>query len=171
MSELLLVEDDRLFREALAQELGFRGYAVVEAAGLAEIPSRGMFSHAIVDLRLGAENGLDAVQRIALAWPGCRIIVLTGYGSIATAVRAVKLGAAEYLTKPLSTDDLARALAGSGRPAEAVATAPLPLDRHEREYIEYVLTRCEGNVSRAARELGLHRQSLQRKLRKFTEAR
>ena len=102
--------------------------------------------------------------------PTTRIVVLTGYGSIATAVQATKLGARQYLTKPVDIDELERALLADD---DAEGQVPIPeefqsLDRHEREYIEYVLAECGGNISQAARRLGLHRQSLQRKLRKYT---
>ena len=103
------------------------------------------------------------------ASPEMVIVVLTGYGSIATAVRATKLGATSYLTKPVDVDQLERALLQEEEEEEV----PIPdqfqsLYRHEREYIEFVLAECEGNISQAARRLGLHRQSLQRKLRKYT---
>ncbi len=101
--------------------------------------------------------------------PDMVVIVLTGYGSIATAVKATKLGATAYLTKPVEAEEIERAFLGE----ETDEDIPIPdefqsLYRHEREYIEYVLAECDGNISQAARRLGLHRQSLQRKLRKYT---
>ena len=98
------------------------------------------------------------------------MVVLTGHGSIATAVQATKLGAVNYLTKPVDVETIERALRSDPDDDEAI---PIPeqyqsLARHEREYIEFVLAECEGNISRAARRLGIHRQSLQRKLRKYT---
>ena len=95
-------------------------------------------------------------------------MVLTGYGSIATAVQAVKLGAHDYLTKPIDFDTLERTLQGGGAHEDAAEPEAQSLARHEREYIEYILAECGGNISQAARRLGLHRQSLQRKLRKYT---
>ena len=169
---LLIVEDDARFAETLATEFRDRGYRVECAEELSELHQLrcGDFDYAIVDLRLRRDSGLDAVSFIAESSPGTTIVVLTGYGSIATAVQATKLGAAHYLTKPVDIDDLERCLEG-GKLTNA--QVPLPerfqsLDRHEREYIEYVLAQCGGNISQAARRLGLHRQSLQRKLRKYT---
>ena len=97
-----------------------------------------------------------------------RVVILTGYASIATAVQAVKQGAVDYLTKPVDIDELERALLMGGLDTSNVPEEFQSLDRHQREYIEYVLARCGGNISEAARRLGIHRQSLQRKLRKFT---
>ena len=114
--------------------------------------------------------GLDVIVDLKARAPDIRIVVLTGYGSIATAVQATKLGACDYLTKPVDIDALERAFLGDETGGGEI---PIPeefpsLYRHEREYIEYVLAECGGNISQAARRLGLHRQSLQRKLRKFT---
>ena len=112
----------------------------------------------------------DAIQKILDRCPQARIVVLTGYGSIATAVKATKLGAVGYLMKPTDVDQVERALLEED---DEESELPIPdefqsLYRHEREYIEFVLNECEGNISQAARRLGLHRQSLQRKLRKYT---
>ena len=169
---LLIVEDNDRFAEALASELRDRGYAVSRAHDLASLESfrNQDVQYAVVDLRLGADSGLDAIQLI-LGWaPEARIIVLTGYGSIATAVKATKLGAIGYLMKPTDVDQVEHALLDDG---EIDTEVPIPTEfqslyRHEREYIEFVLAECEGNISQAARRLGLHRQSLQRKLRKYT---
>ena len=111
-----------------------------------------------------------SIQEIKAQNPDAHIVVLTGYGSIATAVQATKLGAAHYLTKPVDIDEVERALRNEEYANEEV---PIPTEfqslyRHEREYIEFVLAECDGNISKAARRLGLHRQSLQRKLRKYT---
>ena len=165
---LLIVEDDVRFADTLATEFRERGYRVDCVDGLDELRALGPLScdYAIVDLRLRRDSGLDAIPLIRERAANARILVLSGYGSIATAVRAVKLGAFNYLTKPVDVDELEKALTqeadGDGE-AEGLSLA-----RHEREYIEYVLDECDGNISRAARRLGLHRQSLQRKLRKFT---
>ena len=169
---LLIVEDNDRFAETLASELRDRGYTVSRARDLAAIESMQNLDmqYAIVDLRLGADSGLDAIQLILSRSPEARIIVLTGYGSIATAVKATKLGAIGYLMKPIDVDQVERALHDE---TEIDTTVPIPsefqsLYRHEREYIEFVLAECNGNISQAARRLGLHRQSLQRKLRKYT---
>jgi two-component system response regulator RegA len=168
---LLIVEDDDRFADTLATEFRDRGYTVAHVADIAglEATDPSEFSYAVVDLRLRRDSGLDAVSSIKSRSPGTRVVVLTGYGSIATAVQATKNGATNYLTKPVDMDELEHTLVTGGAGEET----PIPdefqsLDRHEREYIEYVLNECGGNISRAARRLGLHRQSLQRKLRKFT---
>ncbi|MFP6605706.1 MAG: response regulator [Myxococcota bacterium] len=169
---LLIVEDNLRFADTLATELSDRGYAVETLASLAAVKDAdtARFRYAIVDLRLRQDSGLDVIQEIKDRSPDTHIVVLTGYGSIATAVQATKLGAAHYLTKPVDIDEVERALHSDEYPTEEV---PIPTEfqslyRHEREYIEFVLAECEGNISQAARRLGLHRQSLQRKLRKYT---
>jgi two-component system response regulator RegA len=169
---LLIVEDDQRFAETLATEFRDRGYVVEwveDLVALAAVDPR-PFGFAVVDLRLRRDNGLEAVKNIKQRSPETRTIVLTGYGSIATAVQATKNGAVNYLTKPVDMDELENALLND---VQIDGETPIPekfqsLDRHEREYIEYVLNECGGNISQAARRLGLHRQSLQRKLRKFT---
>lgn len=169
---LLIVEDDERFASTLATEFGDRGFETQQAASLSELRELDLarFRYAIVDLRLRQDSGLDAITEIREQNDEARIVVLTGYGSIATAVQATKLGASSYLTKPADIDELERALLGQESPSEEVAIPEefQSLDRHEREYIEFVLAESGGNISHAARRLGLHRQSLQRKLRKFT---
>lgn len=169
---LLIVEDNARFADTLATELRDRGYGVesVEGLGAVKDVDVGRFRFAIVDLRLRQDSGLDVIQEIKQRSPDTHIVVLTGYGSIATAVQATKLGAAHYLTKPVDIDEVERALQTEELANDEV---PIPTEfqslyRHEREYIEFVLAECEGNISQAARRLGLHRQSLQRKLRKYT---
>jgi two-component system response regulator RegA len=169
---LLIVEDNDRFAETLGSELRDRGYVVQRAHDLTSLDAiRNLdVEFAVVDLRLGADSGLDAIQKILGRCPGARIVVLTGYGSIATAVKATKLGAVGYLMKPTDVDQVERALFEE---EEEEGELSIPdefqsLYRHEREYIEFVLAECEGNISQAARRLGLHRQSLQRKLRKYT---
>jgi two-component system response regulator RegA len=169
---LLIVDDDPRFSETLSAELAERGHRVENVESLDQLRSLdlGGLDYAVVDLRLRRDNGLDAVALIRKRAPAARVVVLTGYASIATAVRAVQLGASNYLTKPIWPEDLERALAGE-LPPDALDPERWEgpsLARHEREYIEYVLAQSDGNVSQAARRLGLHRQSLQRKLRKFT---
>jgi two-component system response regulator RegA len=121
---------------------------------------------ALVDLRLRQDSGLDLVEQIRAKFPECRIVVLTGYGSIPTAVEAMKRGAVHYLTKPARIEEIERALWGNG---QEVGDAPVEtLAQHERDFIESVLLQSSGNISVAAKRLGIHRQSLQRKLRKFS---
>ena len=169
---LLIVEDDDRFAETLSAEFQDRGYSVARAESLealAQLDSTGV-GYAIVDLRLRSDSGLDAIAEIREHSPHARVVVLTGYGSIATAVHATKLGAIQYLTKPIEIDELERALLSDDFEAVEIPEQFQSLDRHEREYIEWVIAQCGGNISQAARRLGLHRQSLQRKLRKFTPA-
>ena len=156
---LLIVEDNDRFAETLGSELTDRGYTVQRARDLAEVDAiRNLdVDFAVVDLRLGADSGLDAIQKILARSPRARIVVLTGYGSIATAVKATKLGAVGYLMKPTDVDQVERAL---HEEEDEEGEVPIP--------DEFVLAECEGNISQAARRLGLHRQSLQRKLRKYT---
>jgi two-component system, response regulator RegA len=168
---LLIVEDDAAFAETLRLEFEDRGYEVTVAHALTELNriSPGTIRFAVVDLRIGQDNGLQALSKIKELSAECRVVLLTGYGSIATAVQAMKLGASNYLTKPVAIEILERALWVDL--SEEASTENLEertsLARHEREYIEYVLNQCEGNITRAASWLGVHRQSLQRKLRKY----
>ncbi|MCO4772786.1 MAG: response regulator [Deltaproteobacteria bacterium] len=157
----------------MALEFGDRGYRVSQAGSLAaaqRLLGGGLQPRfAVVDLRIGPDNGLDVVDAIVSKAPGARAVILTGYGSLPTAVQAVKQGAVNYLAKPVTIQRLERALWTDEPDPEEVAVPDRreSLARHEREYIEYVLLQCEGNISKAARWLGIHRQSLQRKLRKF----
>lgn len=172
LPKLLVVDDDEAFRDAMALEFTDRGFHVLlasdhRAALLIAVAQRPQL--AVVDLRLAAENGLEVVKDLLARLPELTIVVLTGYGSIATAVEAVKLGAAHYLTKPCDPDALQAVFErrDEGDPLVSVPAQAPTLARHEREYIEYVLAATGGNISEAARRLGLHRQSLQRKLRKY----
>jgi len=166
---LLVVDDDTVFRTRLARAFRERGYAVREAANgdealaLAREESPEL---AVVDLRMPGPGGLDVVRGLHEIDPTTRIVVLTGYGSVATAVEAMRLGATHYLAKPADADDLLAAFArAEGPPA---LDQPVPsLARVEWEHINRVLADCGGNVSQAARLLGLHRRSLQRKLAKY----
>ncbi|MCB9544387.1 MAG: response regulator [Myxococcales bacterium] len=176
MSEaILIVDDDGVFRRRLGRAMAARGLAPRLAASydealalLAEAP----VPKAIVDLRMPGRSGLELVEAIAARWPATEVVVLTGYGSIATAVAAVRLGALNYLTKPADADDVLAAF----EKAEAPPLAPTDeyqapsLARAEWEHINRVLADCGGNISEAARRLGLHRRSLQRKLQKYPPA-
>ena len=168
---LLIVEDDQRFADTLAAEFRDRGYRTEWLESLQAVKDHATldFQYAVVDLRIRQDSGLDVITTLKERSPDTVIIVLTGYGSIATAVKATKLGATAYLTKPVDAEEIERAFIG-GDDDEDI---PIPdefqsLYRHEREYIEFVLAECDGNISQAARRLGLHRQSLQRKLRKYT---
>ena len=169
---LLLVDDDEVFRSRLVVALGARNYDVREASnaamaiGMAEIETP---ERAIVDLRIPGPSGLDIVKALKSLDPATQIVVLTGYGSIATAIEAVRLGARDYLTKPADVDRIVAALEGHPPGAEPEETPSLA--RVEWEHIQRVLADTEGNVSEAARRLGVHRRSLQRKLARYPSLR
>jgi len=170
---LLLVDDDDTLRSRLARAMAARGFAVCEAAtGAAalSIIAGGSVDSAVVDLRLPDMNGLEVVRGIKAAAPRARVLVLTGYGSIATAIEAVRLGASDYLTKPVDADEVTRALADVPS-RESPPQPPPTLARVEWEHINRVLMDCKGNVTATAQALGIHRRSLQRKLAKFPSAR
>jgi two-component system, response regulator RegA len=169
--KLLVVDDDDAFREAMELEFSDRDFHVLLAAdhraalGLAAMHRP---QYAVVDLRLKGERGLEVLKDLIERLPGLRAVVLTGYGSIATAIEAIKLGAVHYLTKPCEIEAIEEAFQrDEGDPVIQIPETPPSLAAHEREYIEYVLAATGGNISEAARRLGLHRQSLQRKLRKY----
>lgn len=173
---LLIVEDDDRLRERLARALGERGYETREARdydSAIEAAREDSPEYLLVDLRMpGSRSGLDVVRDVKAIDPATVVVVLTGYGSIATAVEAVRLGAAEYLTKPADVDQIVAALSRSPQDAPAADDAQVPsLARVEWEHINRVLLDCGGNVSKAARLLGLHRRSLQRKLSRFPASR
>jgi two-component system response regulator RegA len=164
---LLLVDDDAVYRERLAKAIAARGYEVrtaadaAEAAALAEADSPEL---AVLDLRMPGDSGLELLRRLKAIDPTTRVLMLTGYGSIATAMEAVRLGAVHYLTKPADVDDILAAFNPGepvGEPSAGVETPSLA--RVEWEHIQRVLNDCEGNLSEAARRLGMHRRSLQRK--------
>jgi two-component system response regulator RegA len=168
---LLLVEDDAVFAAALARALRARGFDVAVAsdvAGALRCVRARRPDHAVVDLKLGEENGLALIPVLRAEAPAMRILLLTGYASIATAVEAIKRGAHDYLAKPVDADQVVGALLGDGS-SEVERAVPVhapPLKRLEWEHIQRVLAECEGNISEAARRLGLHRRTLQRKLAK-----
>ena len=173
---LLVVDDDEALLSRLTKALEARGYVVWPARTVAEAVERAREESpeaAVVDLRLPDGHGLDLVRELHAIDATTRIVVLTGYGAIATAVQSLKLGASNYLTKPVDADQIATALEG-GTPGTAAAAPEYvvpSLARVEWEHIQRVLTECEGNISQAARVLGLHRRSLQRKLSKYPVSR
>ncbi|MCK6528259.1 response regulator [Myxococcota bacterium] len=174
---VLVVDDDDTFRERLVRAFRDRGFEARGAGGgAAALASARSDSPewAVVDLRMPDASGLDVVRGLKEVDPGTRVVVLTGYGSIATAVEAIRLGATHYLTKPADVDDILAAFARADLPpGEAPPPAEVvpSLARAEWEHIQRVLADCGGNVSQAARLLGLHRRSLQRKLSKYPVAR
>lgn len=173
---MLVVDDDERLRERLARALGERGYATLTAghrdAAIA-LATAHPIDRAVVDLRMPGPHGLVVIQELLQLRPACEIVVLTGYGSIATAVEAIKLGARNYITKPANADQIDAAF--DNEPGAATAAEPAfevpSLAKVEREHIERVLRECAGNVSKAARVLGMHRRTLQYKLAKFAVSR
>ncbi|HTP25768.1 MAG TPA: response regulator [Anaeromyxobacteraceae bacterium] len=171
---ILLVDDDLTLRERLARALRERGFYVRTAGNADEAMEQVRTDSpemAVLDLRMPGRSGLDLLREMREHDPVTRILVLTGYGSIATAVEATKLGAEGYLPKPVDADELLSAFAKSGAlPAPGHFETP-SLARAEWEHIQRVLADCGGNISEAARRLGIHRRSLQRKLQKYPPAR
>jgi two-component system response regulator RegA len=171
---VLLVEDDERFRERLGRALTARGCEVRSVASVEEALAAAAQESpelAVVDLKLPVGSGLDVVRGLHAIDPTTRIVVLTGYGSIATALESVKLGATHYLTKPVDADQVLAAFEGKDVTQESPTVEVPSLARVEWEHIQRILNDCDGNVSQAARLLGIHRRSLQRKLAKFPTAR
>ncbi|HWA77378.1 MAG TPA: response regulator [Polyangiaceae bacterium] len=171
--DVLVVDDDERFRERLVQAFRQRGLTSLGASGYDEANSISQTKRvvgAVVDLRMPGQHGLAVLRQLRKQVPDCAVVVLTGFGSIATAVEAMRLGARDYLTKPCDADRILAALlpepAGVEESAEPAFETP-SLARIEREHIERVLRECSGNVSKAARVLGIHRRTLQYKLAKF----
>jgi len=167
----LLVDDDPLYLSTLQKSLRKRDIESVTATTIAEALERSSnhrVEFALIDLRLGAESGLDLIEPLREQQPGIRIILVTGYASIATAVEAMKRGADNYLPKPATAQMILKALASPAGPSEPLeaGAAMMPLSRLEWEHIHQALTDANGNVSAAARLLGMHRRTLQRKLSK-----
>ncbi len=167
---VLIVDDDVTFCDALARALQRRGF-VVHTAQTAQqafdVAEQQQPDYAVIDLRIGDESGLKVVQTLHLRFTELKMIVLTGFASITTAVEAIKLGAIQYLTKPADADEIVAALCQQDANAEApIAEKPMSVRRLEWEHIQSVLNQHEGNISATARALGIHRRSLQRKLQK-----
>ena len=166
---LLIVEDDKSFLQRLARAMEGRGFAVTTAEsvadGLTQLETTSP-AFAVVDMRLEDGNGLDVISALKRRRPDARGIVLTGYGNIATAVTAVKLGAVDYLSKPADADDvIAALLALDGKKAEPPSN-PMSADRVRWEHIQRIYELCGRNVSETARRLNMHRRTLQRILAK-----
>jgi two-component system, response regulator RegA len=166
---LLLVDDDESFVKRLAKAMEKRGFtaetAESVAAGRAIALTRAP-AYAVVDLRLEDGNGLDVVEVLRDKRPDCQIVVLTGYGAIATAVAAVKIGAIDYLSKPADADDITNALLARGEALPPPPDNPMSADRVRWEHIQRVYEMCDRNVSETARRLNMHRRTLQRILAK-----
>jgi len=166
---LLIVEDDKLFLARLARAMESRGFKVTVAESVADgllQVEQNPPAFAVVDMRLGDGNGLDVISALKRRRADARGIVLTGYGNIATAVNAVKLGAVDYLAKPADADDVVNALlAVDGRKADP-PEHPMSADRVRWEHIQRIYELCGRNVSETARRLNMHRRTLQRILAK-----
>ena len=167
---LLVVDDDIIFCNVLAEALRKRGFTVHTAH---DVQSAFVFAEqelpefVVLDLKMPGESGLNLVQRLKALDAHTRIVVLTGYASVATAVEAIKLGAIHYLTKPADADEIVQAFWQESGNADVPIDEQRPsVDRLEWEYIQQVLSDCDGNISATARSLGMHRRTLQRKLQK-----
>ncbi|MBL8785857.1 MAG: response regulator [Deltaproteobacteria bacterium] len=167
---ILVVDDDDTFRERVMRSLRARGFEVRGASTPADalvLAREDSPELALVDLRMPEGYGLDLVRELLAIDPATRVVVLTGYGSIATAIEAIRIGAHHYLQKPADADEIVRAFRRGPEPVSGAQQLEVPsLARVEWEHIQRVLTDCDGNVSHAARLLGVHRRSLQRKLGK-----
>jgi len=166
---LLLVDDDTVFVTRLARAMEKRGFDTRTADSVATgkaAANQDPPAYAVVDLRLQDGNGLDVVEALRARRPDCRIVVLTGYGAIATAVAAVKSGATDYLAKPADADDIVNALLSRGEMLPAPSENPMSADRVRWEHIQRVYEMCDRNVSETARRLSMHRRTLQRILAK-----
>lgn len=168
--KFIVVDDDDAFRTRLVTALRARGLEAVGAGSASEalkVAADLRPDAAIIDLRMPEVSGLDLVSELAARFPQMQTVVLTGYGSIATAVEAVRRGAIHYLQKPLDTDEILAAFDTGSDAAGAPRVETPSLARVEWEHIQRILHDCNGNISLAARKLGLHRRSLQRKLSKY----
>lgn len=167
---LLLVDDDEVFCQVLARALGKRGFEVSVAhdqLAAEKIAESTAPQYAIVDLRIDQDSGLNVIKSLMASLPQIRIVVLTGYASISTAVESIKLGAIQYLTKPASVDEILKAFEHEqGNSDIDLETRPMSTKRMEWEHLQKVLNDYDGNISAAARAMGMHRRTLQRKLQK-----
>jgi two-component system response regulator RegA len=169
--KILVIDDDETFSAVLTRALLRRGLAAEAATdghSALTMARAARYDRVVLDLNLAGNSGLALIEPLLKVNPACRIVVLTGYASIATAVDAVKLGAVQYLAKPVEVDAILAAFEAGLRPNvdEAPASEPLSVDRLEWEHIQRVLRQHEGNISATARALKMHRRTLQRKLAK-----
>lgn len=168
MTTVLVVEDDETYRGALARALAREGFEPAEADGVEAACARLLTlkpEFAVIDLCLGDGSGIDVVRALSRVAPECKSVLLTGHGTIPAAVEAMRAGASDFRTKPISTAELVETLRRSA--AASGSGAPDPLDHAERDHILRMLEACNGNISEAARRLKLHRRTLQRKLQKL----
>ena len=166
---LLVVDDDNPFRDRLARAMEKKGFQVSQAEGVkkgVELVANKKFAFAVVDLRLGDGNGLEVVKELKKNNLNSRVVMLTGYGNIPTAVAAIKQGAIDYLAKPADAEDVERALLADPNKNAAPPENPMSADRVKWEHIHRVFELCNRNVSETARRLKMHRRTLQRILSK-----
>ena len=166
---LLVVDDDKVFCDRLARAMSSRGFAARTAGSVAEALAAietAPPAFAVIDLRLGDGSGLDVMRALTSRRQDARGIILTGYGAIATAVMAVKLGAFDYLAKPANADDVVAALMAGRLDTSAERDPPMSADRVRWEHIQRIYESCDRNVSETARQLNMHRRTLQRILAK-----
>jgi two-component system response regulator RegA len=167
--KLLLVDDDAPLRRSLARAMERRGFVVLAAEGLAEgrmLARDNRPEFAVLDMRLSEGSGLELLKTLRDLRPDIRIVIVTGYGNIATAVAAIKAGAADYLAKPVDADDVVAALLRTGQGLPPPRENPMSADRVRWEHIQRVFEQCNRNVSETARRLNMHRRTLQRILNK-----
>lgn len=163
--KMILVEDDKGLREVLEEELKEHG---IEVQAFAQTPDVNKVTEpdwVLLDLRVGSESSLDFLSSIKSRFPQCKVVMMSGFGSVASAVKAMQLGAHNFITKPVTVEMILKGFMDQAS-AEELPEQEISLARMEREYIDYVLQNSDGNITQAAKKLGLHRQSLQRKLRK-----
>ena len=166
---LLIVDDDNPFRDRLARAMEKKGFSVSQAEGVKkgiDLIKLNKPAFAVVDLRLGDGNGLEVVKELQVSNSNCKIIMLTGYGNIPTAVAAIKEGAIDYLAKPADADDVEKALLADPSKKAQPPENPMSADRIKWEHIHRVFELCNRNVSETARRLKMHRRTLQRILSK-----
>ena len=170
LPRLLLIDDDEVFAVMLGKALIKRGFDVCTASDVQAARKRLdalVPDYVVLDLKIGSESGLTLIEELLASNPMVKIVMLTGYASVATAVEAIKLGAVHYLTKPVSADDVVNALHKTEGDADAaVENNPVSVRRLEWEHMQKVLLEHDGNISAAARAMGMHRRTLQRKLQK-----
>lgn len=163
--KLVLVEDDKNLREVLTEELQERGLQVSAFPSAPAVSAVHEAHWVLLDLRVGSDNSLEFLKEIKIRYPHLKVVMMSGYGSVASAVKAMQLGAHNFISKPVTADMIIKAFVEE--PAgEEIPENEISLARMEREYIDYILQSSDGNITQAAKKLGLHRQSLQRKLRK-----
>lgn len=165
-TRILLVEDEQSLQDVLSEELRDRGYEVL---AFSEIPSAQVLpviDWALLDLRVGSENSLALVAELRAKFPALKIVLMSGFGSVASAVKAVQVGANNFITKPVTVEMILNSFLDDNYGQE-IPEEDISLARMEREYIDYIMQTSDGNITQAAKRLGLHRQSLQRKLRKY----